>query len=129
MEKVLGDAGTKLSVFVSDALGVSGRTMLGGVVDRRRARPAGTGRDRPGPDAHQHSPVLVDALTGRLDDYHAFLSATMLAHIDTLAARINTVTAHIESQFRPFQAIVGRLAVPGITSGAPRRFSPRSAPT
>ena len=45
-------------------------------------------------------PVLVEALTGRFDDHHAFLCATMLAHIDTLDATINTVTAHIEAQVR-----------------------------
>ncbi len=112
VEKVLGDAGTKLSVFVSDVLGVSGRAMLAALIagerDPRVLAEHARARMR------TKIPVLVEALTGRFDDYHAFLSATMLAHIDTLDATINTVTAHIEAQVRPFQALVDRLAVPGI---------------
>ena len=36
VEKVLGDAGTKLSVFVSDVLGVSGRAMLAALIAGER---------------------------------------------------------------------------------------------
>src|SRR5512133_3752952 len=43
----------------------------------------------------------------------------MLAHIDTLDATISTVTAHIEAQVQPFQALVDRLdTIPGVNQRA-----------
>jgi hypothetical protein len=41
---------------------------------------------------------LVDALTGRFDDHHAFLTTIMLARIDDLTTGVGAVTARIESE-------------------------------
>jgi transposase len=113
VEKVLEDAGIKLSVFVSDMFGVSGRAMLQSLIDGERDPRvlAGYARGRMRPKI----PALVEALTGRFGDHHAFLSATMLARIDALEATIATVTARIETEIRPFQGIVERLdTMPGV---------------
>jgi transposase len=117
VEKVLEDAGIKLSVFVSDMFGVSGRAMLAALIAGERDPQvlAEHARAR----MRTKIPVLVEALTGRFDEHHAFLCATMLAHIDTLDATINTITAHIEAQVQPFQALVDRLdTIPGVNQRA-----------
>ena len=41
-------------------------------------------------------PQLREALTGHFDDHHAFICATMLRRIDTLAADIAALDARID---------------------------------
>ena len=120
VEKVLEDAGIKLSVFVSDLFGVSGRAMLAALIagerDPRVLAEHARARMR------AKIPVLVEALTGRFDDHHAFLCATMLAHIDTLDATIMGVTGQVEAAVAPFQALVDRLdTIPGVNQRAAQR--------
>jgi transposase len=60
-------------------------------------------------------PALVEALTGRFDQHHAFLCRMMLAHIDGLDATIAEVTRQIEAEIKPFQAVADRLdTIPGV---------------
>jgi transposase len=113
MEKLLEDAGIKLSVFVSDIFGTSGRAMLSALVDGERdpevLAACARGRMRP------KIPMLVQALTGSFEAHHAFLCRTMLSRIDGLDAAITAVTAQIETEIVPFQAIADRLdTIPGV---------------
>jgi transposase len=113
MEKLLEDAGIKLSVFVSDIFGVSGRAMLSALVDGERDAQvlAGYARGRMRPKI----PMLVQALTGSFEAHHTFLCRTMLARIDDLDATIDAVTAQIETEIVPFQAVADRLdTIPGV---------------
>src|SRR5947209_5334217 len=82
LDKVLQDAGIKLSSVASDILGVSGRSML-------RAMVAG-GRD---PEAlaelaqgalRKKLPALREALTGRFGSHHGLLVGEILAKLDYL---------------------------------------------
>ncbi len=113
MEKLLEDAGIKLSVFVSDLFGVSGRAMLSALVDGERDPEVlaayARGRMRP------KIPILVQALTGFFDAHHGFLCRTMLSRIDGLDATNNAVTAQIETHIVPFQPVADRLdTIPGV---------------
>jgi transposase len=113
MEKLLEDAGIKLSVFVSDLFGVSGRAMLSALVDGERDPQVlaeyARGRMRP------KIAMLVEALTGSFGEHHAFLCQTMLSRVDGLDATIATVTARIEVEIAPLQSIVDRLdTIPGV---------------
>jgi transposase len=113
VEKTLEDAGIKLSVFVSDIFGVSGRKMLAALIagerDPQILADHARGRMRP------KLGVLVEALTGRFGEHHAFLCAMMLDHIDSLTVAIDTVTTQIEVEIAPFQAVVQRLdTIPGV---------------
>jgi len=113
LEKLLEDAGIKLSVFVSDIFGVSGRAMLAALVEGERDPEVlaayARGRMRP------KIPLLVQALTGSFGAHHAFLCRTMLSRIDSLDATIGAVTAQIEAEIAPFQAIADRLdTIPGV---------------
>jgi transposase len=52
---------------------------------------------------------LEEALTGHLDNHHAFLCRMMLERIDELSSRIQELTAHIDQQVAPFAAQVAQL--------------------
>jgi transposase len=113
MEKLLEDAGIKLSVFVSDIFGASGRAMLSALVDGERDPQVlaeyARGRMRP------KIAMLVEALTGSFGEHHAFLCQTMLSRVDGLDATIATVTGRIEVEIAPLQSIVDRLdTIPGV---------------
>src|SRR5512133_544981 len=113
LEKLLEDAGIKLSVFVSDLFGVSGRAMLDALVDGERDPQvlAGYARGRMRPKI----PTLVQALTGFFEAHHTFLCRTMLSRIDGLNATIDAVTRQIELEMAPFQQIADRLdTIPGV---------------
>jgi transposase len=100
LDKVLQDAGIKLSSVASDTLGVSGRAMLAALV-------AG-GRD---PEAlaelakgalRRKIPLLREALTGRFSDHHALLVGEILAKLDYLEEAIGRLSAEIERLIAPF---------------------------
>jgi len=112
-EKLLEDAGIKLSVVASDIFGVSGRAMMDALVagERSPAALARMARAR----MRRKIPVLEQALTGRFTDHHAFLLAKMLARIDAADADIAGLDARIGEMIGPFAAAAERIdEIPGI---------------
>jgi transposase len=60
-------------------------------------------------------PALRDALVGRFNDHHAFVCRTMLDRIDTAERAIIALSARIDTEIAPFQAIVELLdTIPGV---------------
>ena len=115
LEKVLEDACVKLSVVATDILGVSGRAMMaaliGGEHDPEALADLAKQKLRLKHDA------LVEALTGRFNDHHAFLCTIILRRIDELTAIIEEVTARINTELIPFKSAVDHLVtIPGIDS-------------
>ena len=76
LEKVLEDAGIKLSSVASDIFGVSGRLMLQALVDGQRDRAVLT--DLAKRRLRAKIPALIEALTGRFSEHHAFLTRMYL---------------------------------------------------
>jgi transposase len=114
LEKLLEDAGIKLSSVASDILGVSGRAMLEALIDgdhdpvlladlaKRRLR--------------AKIPALTEALNGRFTAHHAFLGRTHLNLIDQHTAAIEAITERIEEMIEPFSAARQLLiTIPGIS--------------
>src|SRR4029453_10732069 len=79
LEKLLEDAGIKLSSVASDITCVSGRLMLQGLIDGQHdpAVLADLAKRR----LRAKIPELTEALTGRFSDHHAFLASMYLAAI------------------------------------------------
>ena len=129
VDKVLQDAGIKLSSVATDVLGVSGRAMLEALVGRD-ARPGGAGRVGQGP-APDKLPALREALAGRFrTDHHGLLVAQILAHIDYLDETIAMLSARIQQVIAPFAEQVVLLdTIPGIDQRAAESSWPRSART
>src|SRR5256712_6744930 len=101
LDKVLQDAGIKVSSVASETLGVSVRLMLDALVagthDPELLAELARGRLR------RKLPALREALTGRFrSDHHGLLVSQILAHIDYLDETIAFLSARIEQVIAPF---------------------------
>jgi transposase len=114
LEKLLEDAGIKLSSVATNITGVSGRAMLEALIAGQRD-PAvladlAQGRMR------SKIPALTDALTGRFGEHHRFMTRLFLDRIDAHTADIGRLDARIEEAMEPFQAARDLLiGIPGIS--------------
>jgi len=115
VEKLLEDAGIKLSVVASDIFGVSGRQMMGALIGGERdplvlAQMARTAM-------RAKIPELREAFTGHFIEHHAFLLSRMLAHIDAIDDDIHALEDRIDELIVPFADAAARLdAIPGVGS-------------
>jgi transposase len=117
LEKLLEDAGIKLSSVVSNILGVSGRTMLEALIAGERD-PHILAEMAKG-SMRRKTDTLIEALTGRFGDHHAFLARTMLDRIDACTATENRLSEHIDAQLGPFRRCVELLlTIPGVSTRA-----------
>ena len=113
VEKLLEDALIKLSVVVSDPFGASGRAIMAALIagerDPMTLADLARGRLRAKTDR------LIEALTGRFTEHHAFLLTQMLARVDGITADIATVQARIDAQMGELAPAVAKLdAIPGV---------------
>jgi len=115
LEKLLEDAGIKLSAVASDLTGVSSRAMLQALVDGQRDPVvlADLAQRR----MRSKIPVLTEALTGRFGEHHAFLTRMHLALIDQHTAAIAELTERIEVVIEPFRGFRELIcSIPGIST-------------
>jgi len=100
VDKVLEDAGIKLSAVASDHLGVSGRAMIEALCAGERDPQvlAGLARGRLR-DKHDQ---LTRALVGRFAEHHARQLRTMLGVVDDLGEVIDRLDAQIDTAMEPF---------------------------
>jgi len=113
LQKVLEEAGLKLTSVLSDIMGLSGRAMVkalaGGTTDPAVIADLARGRLR------GKLPALRQALQGRFRPHHAFLLEQILAKIDFLEEVIAACSARIAEQLTPFGAPMARLqTIPGV---------------
>lgn len=116
LEKVLEDAGIKLSAVASDITGVSGRLMLDALISGQRdpAALADLAKRR----LRSKIPQLTEALTGRFTEHHAFLAGLHLSLIDQHTAAVEDLTRRIEVVIEPFRGVRELLvSMPGISTG------------
>jgi len=114
LEKLLEDAGIKLSSVAADITGVSGRAMLEALI---------TGQHDPAVIAELAQrrmrakiPALTEALTGRFNDHHAFMARLFLDRIDAHNADIARLDARIQEAMAPFQVARDLLvSIPGFS--------------
>jgi len=113
LEKVLEDAGVKLSVVVSDITGTTGRSILTALVAGERDPEVLA--DLAVRTLRAKIPELSASLAGRFTEHHAFLVATHLRLIDQHDQAIAAVTARIEDLMAPFQPARDLIvSIPGI---------------
>lgn len=117
LEKVLQDAGIKLTSVASEVLSMSGRNMIEALIAGQRD-PAvlaemAIGRMR------NKLPALVEALAGHFGPHHAVTARQILDHVDFLDARIAAMSEQVTQRMAPFTGAVELLVeVPGISSGS-----------
>jgi transposase len=113
-EKLLEDAGIKLSSVATDITGVSGRAMLEALIDGQRdpATLADLARRRMG----SKIPALTEALTGRFSEHHEFMARLFLDRIDAHSADITRLDERIEAAIEPFRPARDLLiSIPGFS--------------
>jgi transposase len=113
LEKLLEDAGIKLSSVASDISGVSGRLMLHALIEGQRdpAVLAELAKRR----LRAKIPELTEALTGRFSEHHAFLARMYLDTIDQRTRQIEALNARIEVEMEPFRSFCELIGtIPGI---------------
>jgi transposase len=114
LEKVLQDAGIKLSSVASHTYSKSARAMLeallSGVTDPGQLAELSKSRMR------AKIPQLREALQSRFTiEHHGVMVAQLLAHIDTLDAALENLSQRIEFVLAPHQRIVELLCtIPGV---------------
>ena len=113
LEKLLEDAGIKLSSVAADLTGVSSRAMLEALI---------AGQSDPAAMAELAQkrmrlkiPQLTEALYGRFTPHHAFLTRMHLDLIDQHTAAIEQLTDRIEVVIEPFRSFRDLICtIPGI---------------
>ena len=114
IEKVLQDAGIKLTSVASAAWSKSARAMLeallSGVSEPEQLAELAKGRMR------QKIPQLREALESRFKvDHHGIMVAQLIAHIDTLDHAIGLLDEKVEAMLAPHTKIVELLCtIPGV---------------
>jgi transposase len=113
LDKILQDAGIKLSSVASDTLGASGRAMLAALIEGSAGPEAlaelAKGRLR------TKIPALREALNGRFNANHALIVGEILAKLDYLDEAVARLSDAIEEQCRPFEAEIDLLdTIPGV---------------
>jgi transposase len=114
LEKVLQEAGIKLSSVATRVLGASGRAMIealvSGTTDPEVLAELARGRLR------SKIPALKEALEGNFSAHHAFMVGNILAHIDYLDESIARFGAEIEWVIAPFfsEEVALLSTIPGV---------------
>jgi transposase len=114
LEKVMQDAGIKLTSVAGQAYSKSARAMLeallGGVTDPNELAELAKARMR------SKIPQLREALANRFDvDHHGALVAQLLAHIDVLDEALASLDRRVVEQCAPFAEIIELVdTIPGV---------------
>jgi transposase len=112
LEKVLQDAGIKLTSVASKVLTQSGRAMIEALIagerDGAKLAELAMGKMRP------KMPALAEALTGHFGAHHAVACRRILAHLDFLNESIAALTEQIDARTAAFEPVyTSLLPVPG----------------
>ena len=115
LEKLLQDAGIKLTSVASKVWSKSSRAMvemlIAGESDPAVLAELAKGRMR------SKIPALIEALESRWQAHHSTVARQILAHIDFLDATIDTLSDEIVERTVPFQAAVELLeTIPGVST-------------
>ncbi len=119
LEKLLEDAGIKLSSVASDITGVSGRAMLEALIAGQRDpnELADLAKRRLRSKIPALAEALTEALTGRFAEHHAFLARLHLDVIDQHTHVVAELTARIEVVIEPFRGARDLIiTIPGIST-------------
>jgi transposase len=113
LEKLLQDAGIKLTSVASKVLTVSGRDMVEALIggERDPVLLADLARRR----MRSKIPALQEALLGHFGAHHATVASRILSHIDLLDVSISALSQDIDERTQPYRSAYELLLpVPGL---------------
>lgn len=100
--KVLEDANIKISTYMSDVFGVSGRLMLNALVNGEVIEPEHLADLAKG-KLRSKIPELTQALNGRVTRHHRNIIRKSLSHLTFLERSIAELEADMEQYFAPYR--------------------------
>lgn len=114
LEKFLESTDIKLSDYVSNLMGMSSRAMLTALINGERDPQVlanlAIGRMRP------RIPELIEALTGRFEDHHAFICTMHLDRVDSITNWVDALTVRIDEAMEPYRVAREFLGtIPGVS--------------
>ncbi|HZD05020.1 MAG TPA: IS110 family transposase [Longimicrobiales bacterium] len=113
LDKILQDAGVKLSSVATNVLGVSARAMLQAMVEG--TRDPGVLAELARGRLRAKIPALKEALNGRFGPHHALLVGTILSKLEFLEEVISHLSQEISEVIAPFEPQVELLeTIPGV---------------
>jgi transposase len=121
LDKVLQDAGIKISSVASTVLGKSTRAMLEAMVAGERDPVVLA--DKALRKMRPKIPALTEVLAGRFASHHAVVVRAILAHIDFLDANIAALDEEVAARLGPFRPAIELLkTIPGVGQAAAEVF-------
>jgi len=118
LHKVLEDANIKLTSFISDVLGVSGRRVLAAII-AGETDPDLLLKNLLVPRLKAKAEDLRESLRGFLRDHHRFMLKLHLEQIDSIDEAISRLDVRIDGHLRPFRYARELLTtVPGLSTTA-----------
>lgn len=114
VHKILQDANIKLTTYMSDVFGVSGRALLNKLVDGEVLSETEV-RSLVKTQLKRKVPYLMDALNGRLLKHHREMMRYHLDHLMFLEQQIERLEEDIEELVKPYEEEVNLLdTIPGV---------------
>ena len=113
VQKVLEEANIKLASVATDVMGVSGRAMIGALVEGQTdpEKLAGLARGK----LRKKKAELAEALEGRVKQHQRLILKELMGHIDYLDSAIDRISREVEDHLRPFDEAIERLdEIPGV---------------
>ncbi|OKP96843.1 IS110 family transposase [Paenibacillus sp. P46E] len=118
VHKILQDANLKLTTYISDIFGISGRALLESVINGE-VLVAEEIRDKVKTSLKRKIPELLEALDGRMRKHHRMMLGLHLDHLTYVENQLATVESEIDLLLEPHLTSVDLLVtIPGIQKDA-----------
>ena len=118
IEKSLQQAGFKLSTFLSDVFGVSGRNLISILIKKGKIRAADVEKATTRISTAKKEEIKL-AINGELSVHQRQFLQLQINHLDELLAHLTTVEQSISKLSKPFEDEIDRLdTIPGIAKTA-----------
>jgi len=118
IHKVLQDANIKLTTYLSDIFGISGRNIIEAIINGEKVTVKKLQKKVKG-KAKNKIPQLVDALNGRLAQHHRTMIRRSWDHLMYLEKAIAEIEEQMDQYIKPYQEEVELLdSMPGIKKEA-----------
>lgn len=118
IHKILQDSNIKITTYVSDVFGVSGRNLLEALLNGEKITEEAIENMVRG-KVKNKLPKLVDALNGRIRKHHREMIRFSLSHLNFLESTISEVENQINQCLSPYNSEVELLdSIPGVNEKA-----------
>ncbi|MDP4098975.1 IS110 family transposase [Paenibacillus sp. P96] len=118
IHKILQDANLKLTTYISDIFGVSGRALLECVINGEVLE-ADEIKEKVKTSLKRKVPELLEALDGRLKKHHRMMLGLHMEHLSFVEKQLKKVELEIDRLLEPYSASIELLVtIPGIQKDA-----------